>query len=345
MAPIVALPQDSTTGTDDLYYLDLGSGALTLVDQLRRDPLQARAKRLHQNPFQEIGRPADQPAAAGEILVAAIHTAPRSVRAALFVEASTGFVAYYEQLGKAGAFGKIITVIGRPFAPLVAPDGNFALLTRHDADGKTVGAYLYHAGSGKGLYLRRLNRLDTDVPTAAATGFPRLGGMVAAAELQVFDRTTGYLAADAADGSLRFLDLDGDNVAVRDVAVGLFPTLTAENPDPTSRRITATPIRDARETTTHVLFVDVASGDLAVLEGVEDAGRKPVMRGLGGNLYGALGTSADAGWRVVAAVPGVAGTGETSGVWLIDSLTRRIAFVENLENPGAATVRRVRIGS
>ncbi len=343
MAPIVAMPQDSTTGTDDLYYLDLGSGALAHVDQLRRDPSQVRAKRLSQNVFQEIGRPADQPAAAGEILLAPIHTAPRNARAALFVEASTGFVAYYEQLGKAGAFGRIITVIGRPFTALAASDGNFALLMRHDSDGKTVGAYLYHAGSGRALYLRGLNRLDTDAPTAAVTDFPSLGGITAAAELQVFDRTTGYLVANAADGSLRFLDLSGDSVTVRDATVGLFPTFSAEHANPAARRMTAVPIRDDRETTTHVLFVDTATGDLAMLAGVEDPGRKLVTHKLGANLYGVLGTTAGAGWRIVAAVPGVTGNGATSGVWLIDSLTRRIALVENPRNPGSAAVHRVRI--
>ena len=57
------------------------------------------------------------------------------------------------------------------------------------------------------------------------------------------------------------------------------------------------------------------------------------------------GTSADAGWRTVAAVSGVAGNGATSGVWLLDSLTRRLAFVDNADTPGSATVRRVRVGN
>ncbi len=52
----------------------------------------------------------------------------------------------------------------------------------------------------------------------------------------------------------------------------------------------------------------------------------------------------DAGWRTIAAVPGVAANGATSGVWLIDSLTRRLAYVQNAENPGSATVRRVNVG-
>ncbi len=344
-APVVALPQDSTSGTDEYYYLDLGTGGLTMVDQLRRDPVRLRVRRLGQNLFGEIGRPTDQPAAAGEILLGPIHSTPRNVRAALFVEASTGYVAYYDQLGKGGAFGKIVTVIGRPFAALAAADGNFALLMRHNSNGRTAGAYLYHAGSGRGLYLRISSKIDADAPTSAAAGFPRLTGLVSAAELQVSDQTTGYLVADAADGTLRYLDLVGDNVTVRDAPVGLFPTLAADAASPAGRRLTTVPIRDARETTTHVLFVDVATGDLATLAGVTDSSQRPVMRKLAANLYSVLGTNAGDGWRVIAAVPGVAANGATSGVWLIDSLTRRAAFIDNLETPGSATVRRVRVGN
>ncbi len=344
-APIVALPHDSTSGTDAYYYLDLGSGTLTLVDQLRRDPVQLRVQRLRQNVFGEIGRPADQPAGAGEVLLAEVHSAPRNARSALFVETSTGYVAYYDQLGKGGAFGKIVTVIGRPFAPLAAADGNFALLMRHNSNGRTAGAFLYHAGSGRGFYLRIPSKLGPDASVSSATGFPRLTGLVSAAELQTLDQTTGYLVADAADGSLRYLDLNGDNVTVRDSSVGLFPTLSAEAASPEGRRFTAVSIRNARETTTHVLFVDVATGDLAILAGVTDSSQRPVMRKLAANLYSVLGTNVGDGWRVIAAVPGVAANGATSGIWLIDSLTRLAAFVDNLETPGSATVRRVRVGN
>ena len=44
--PIVAMAKDSPGGTDDYYYLDLGDGTLTLVDQLRRDPARVRVQRM-----------------------------------------------------------------------------------------------------------------------------------------------------------------------------------------------------------------------------------------------------------------------------------------------------------
>ncbi len=340
--PIVALPQDSSGGTDDYYYLDLGSGVVTQVDQLRRDPVAVRVQRLGQNLFQDIGRPTNQPAADGEVLLEPIHLASRNARAALFVETSTGYIAYYDQLGRGGSFGEIVTVIGRPFAPLAATDGNFQLLMRHDDGGRTVGAFLYHAASGRGFYLRDLNKLPIDARTATAAGFPSLTGHVAAAELQFSDRTIGYLVADAGDGSLRFLDLDGTGVVVRGTTASLFPTFAADAAEPAARRFAAASVRNSSETTTHVLFVDIATGELAVLEGVEDPNRRPIARKLAANLFAVLGSAADAGWRTVATVPGVAGNGATRGIWLIDSLTRNAAYVENPASPGSATVRQVR---
>ncbi|MCP3963229.1 MAG: hypothetical protein GY719_35765 [bacterium] len=345
-APIVAVPQDAAAGTDDFYYLDLANGTVLHGDQLRRNPLQIRVQRVRQNLFAEIGRPTNQPAAVGEVLLVPIHFAARSVRAVLFVETSTGYVAFFDQLGKGGTFGRITSAIGRPFSTLAAADGNFALLPRHDTNGRTVGAYLYHAGSGRAFYLAGLNRLDTDRAAVAAAGFPRLTGRVAAAEIQSFDRTVSYLVVDGGDGSLRFLDVDGDNqgrVSVRGTTSNLFPTFAADAASSSPERFVAVPIRDSRETTTHVLFVDGATGDLAVFDGMEDDARAPRARKLAANLYGALGTSA-AGERICAAVPAVAGNGATSGVWLIDSRTRAVAYVADPASP-TATIRRVDVGN
>ena len=184
-----------------------------------------------------------------------------------------------------------------------------------------------------------MQRLDS-------AGFPRLTGRVAAAEIQSFDRTVSYLVADTGDGSLRFLEVDGDNpgrARVRGTTTSLFPTFDAEAAGTSPERFVAVPIRDSRETTTHVLFVDVVTGDLAVFDGMEDDARAPRGRKLAANLYVALGTSA-AGERACAAVPGTAGNGATSGVWLIDSRTRAVAYVADPASPGA-TVRRVDVGN
>ncbi len=343
-APIVALPHHASAGTDDFYYLDLGTGAVTRADQLRRDPWSSRERRLGQNLFQAIGRPLDQPAAFDEILLGPIHVTASSVRAVLFVETSTGYVAYFDQLGRGETFGQVSTVIGRPFGAIASDAGNYALLMRHDSNGRTEGAYLYHAGSGRGFYLSGLARLESDVAAAAAAGFPRLSGQVCAAELQASQRTRAYLVADAADGSLRLLEPESaQRVSARDSPASLFPTFAAEAPTATLQRFVAVPVRDRGETTTHVLFVDTASGELAVLAGVEESSPRPVLTRIAANLYDVLGTAAGAGPRVVAPVEGRAGNGATRGVWLIDSLTRGVAFVDNPATPASATVRRLTI--
>ena len=343
-AAVKVLPQDSSGGTDDFYTVDLANGSLQHIDRLRRDPLRVRARRLRQNLFQDIGRPIAQSAGVGEIFLEPIRSSDMTVRAALFVETSTGYAAYFDQLGKNDVFGRIVTLIGRPFASLAAADGKFALLMRHDSNGRAEGAYLYHSASGRAAFLGGIAKLDPDVTAKAVSGFPTLTGHAAVVELQVSERTTGYLVADTSEGSLRFLDLnDSGRLSARDNAASLFPTFSPQATHPVSVRFIAAPVRNDNETTTHVLFVDVATGSLAVLGGIDDTESQPTFTPLAANLYGTIGTSPTAGQRAVAAVAGRDADGETAGIWLVDSLTRAIVFVEGIETPSSATVRRVAI--
>ena len=343
-APLAVLPQDSAGGTDDFYAVDLANGSLQRFDRLRRDPLRIRVRRLRQNVFQDIGRPIAQPAAVGEILLGPIRTTDMSVRATLFVETSTGYAAYFDQLGKNNVFGRIVTLVDRPFASLAAADGNFSLLMRHDGNGRTEGAYLYHSTSGRASFLADIVKLAPDVTATAASGFPTLTGRAVVAELQVSEQTTGYVVADSAEGSIRFLDLgDSGRLSSRDSTLSLFPTFAGQATTETKIRFVAAPVRNGNETTTHVLFVDVATGNLAVLTGVDDTDSQPVFAAMTGNLYNAIGTSATAGPRALATVAGRDADGETNGIWLIDSLTRAIVFAADLATPGSATLRRVAI--
>ena len=43
-----------------------------------------------------------------------------------------------------------------------------SLLMRHSSSGRTSGAYLYHAGGGRALYLRIPNKLGADAPASAS---------------------------------------------------------------------------------------------------------------------------------------------------------------------------------
>ena len=346
-SPVAVLPRLTATGTDGFFSLDLRNGAVTYFDRLRRDPLRARLERVAQNLFQDIGRPLDQPAAANEIFLAPLLDAGGNARSALFVETSTGYVAYFEQLGKGSTFGKITTVVARPFGPLASPDGNFALLMRRGTSGRSEGAYLYHASSGRTLLLDGLAKLEIDPPVRNVPALPRLSGQVCAVDLQSSSETTiAYLVADAADGSLHFLDLDPDDftrVTVRESPASLFDAFEPQGRNPTPRRFAAVPIQGAGDDTEHVFFVDAASGEMALFENATGAAARPALRKLALNAYGALRTDVTSRQRIVALVPAVAGSGETRGVWLVDSLTRAMAYVENPGTPGSASIRRVAV--
>ena len=350
-APVVVIPRPTSAGTDSFYALDLRNGAVAFYDRLRRDPLRARSSRVTQNLFQEIGRPLDQTAAVNEILVTPIFDTNSNARSAFFVETSTGYVAFFEQLGKGSGFGRIVTTLGRPFGSLASPDGNFALLMRRGSNSRTEGAYLYHASSGRMMYFGGLAKLDIDPPVRNIPALPTLTGSVAAAAIQdSSETTTSYLVADAADGSLRFfdLDLDPDNetrMTVRESPLDLFQVFEREGRNPTPQRFTAVPIQGVGDPTEHVLFVDVANGEMALLENVVSGDARPLLRKLPLSLYSALSTDVSQRQRTIALVPGLASNGETVGVWLIDSLTRAMAYVENPGAPGSASIRRVAVGN
>lgn len=347
-APVVAFPRSASSSTDSFYTLDLRNGSMTHFDRLRRDPLRARTDRVSQNLFQEIGRPLDQPAAPNEILLTPIYDAGGNARAALFAETSTGYVAFFEQIGRGSSFGRIITTLGRPFGPLASPDGQFALLMRRDSNGRTVGAYLYHHSTGRTLYLGGLAKLEMDPPVRDLPALPTLPGRVSAAELQNSDETTtGYLVADSSDGSLRFFDLDPDSatrITVRASSLDLFEVFDAEGRNPTPQRFVAVPLLSSSSRTEHVFFVDVANGQMALLENVAGDAR-PILRKLALSLYNALATDVSQRRRTITPVARHDSDGETTGVWLIDSLTRAMVFVENPGIPGSASIRRVAIAN
>ena len=142
--PFLTLPRFGSGDQPDVFlYFDHSGGTGYLLEGLRRSPTQLRGQRLADNLFQQIGRSASQGAIHGELMLMPIFSGS-SVRDALFVETSTGYVAYLDEFGKNGKLGNLVTVIGRPYGPLAAGDGNFALLQRRDSSGKTDGAYLYH---------------------------------------------------------------------------------------------------------------------------------------------------------------------------------------------------------
>ncbi|MCP4660622.1 MAG: hypothetical protein GY856_34920 [bacterium] len=343
--PVAALPSYGGGGASESFLtFRLGDGEAYLVDRLRRDPLALRRRRLAENLFAAVGRAADQPATTGEILLGPIHSGDGSVRAALYVETPIGYVAYFNQLGRGSRIGEFSSAIGRPFAPLAAADGNFALLMRRDGSGKTTTAYLYHATTGKCLYFAEVNKLETDLEAVATSPLPTLTGRVAATELRAgSEATAGYLVVDSGNGDLYFCDLDparAGQLAVHKSARNLFEVFSREARYPSPRRFLPVSIQESSRQTRHVLIFDAATGEMALVENVDDRARTPALRQVGRNVDTSFQAS-DRMTRVFAAVPNVTGNGATIGVWLVDNQTGAVVYVANPAVPAAVTVTRV----
>lgn len=348
-APQVALPLYDN-GTESFIALDLASGDCILTDRLKNDPLQVRSRGLRQNLFREIGRRTDLAAFAGEILLAPILGSDGSTRAAVFVETSTGYLAFFDDVGRDNRLGTISVALDRPFESLASMDGNYALLMQRDAAGRTDGAYLYHATSGRASYYGGLRKLETVSAVVAVQGLPQLTGRVAAAAIQsTREQTVSYLVADGGNGDLYFFDLSANTPArmtARKSPLNLSEAFPEPGPHATPQRFVAVPLLSSDERTRQVFFVDASSGAMALLD---DLDQQPALRSVAPNLYSALGPRTDEGGeasgpRVVTAVPAVGSTGSTVGIWLLDSASGAVAFVDGPRSPEQTAVRRVTVG-
>ena len=333
------LPFYGTVDTNSFFLIELDDGRTTLVDRLDRNP--PRRSPLRQNPFREIGRPDDQKGYPGEILLTGIRDGDGSLQAVLFVESSTGYVAFFDTPGRSNQLGELSTALGRPFGPLATTDGNYALIPQRDSSGRTVGAYLYHATTGQGLHLDGLRKLEIDGAVTPTTPLPQLQGRVAATALQSSrEETVGFLFADSGDGSLYYADVNGRDPARlvhRQLPQKLFDTLPATGPHSTPQRLVAVPIQAGDASTRHVLFLDVASGSMALLQSLD---QNTTLVGLASNLYDLLGTEPATVQRTFTAIPHIEDDA-TRGVWVLDSVTGRLLYIESPNRPGAVTVRPV----
>ncbi len=343
--PILAFP-DATTGgaSGTYYYINLTDGKPYVVDGLSRDPLNLRSQALEENLFQVIGRPAGQAAYAGEIFFAPLASNDGSVRAGIYVETAIGYVAFFEEPGRGRKLGKIITVIGRPFESIMSMDGNYALMPRRDTSGRTEGAYLYHATSGRGLYLGGLRKLEPSVKARPTSDLPVLAGRVTTAEIHVGSEASGaYLVADPASGEvyyLRLLSGAATQVTPQKTPVQLYDVFSREGSHTSARRFLAVPVNSGRSRTEQIFIADAVTGETAVLVGVTDGDVEtrlvkaaPVNRWLrdGG------------GERVFSAVPHTSSSGATLGIWLIDSQSRSTVYIDNPGQPGEMTTARVTV--
>lgn len=345
-APIVTLPNYASGGeTDEYLSIRLADGSGSVVDRLSRDPTNLRSRPLAENLFRVIGRGTDQPARAGEIFLAPVVSGVGAVRAALYVETAIGYAAYFENPGRGGRLGEILTLTIRPFEDLASPDGNFALLMRLDSSGRTEGAYLYHATAGKAIYMDGLRKLEISPATRETSPLPALAGPVAAAAVHAGSEATGsFVVLDPASGGIHFLHPDRGTphqIRARAAEVDLYTVFSREGTHTSGRRFVAVPVDSSRSRTEQILVLDAVTGETAVIENV--TGGSPLRLVKAASTAQRL--SSDGGERVFSAVPRVTSSGATLGVWVIDSQTRRTVYVDRPGLPGEMTVTPVAVSS
>lgn len=333
------LPLYEGGGIEEFRWLDLADGRGFRVDRLRREPLELRLRVLDDNLFEIVGRPTDPAAVPGEIHLLPIRSGS-GMRAVLFAEASTGYVAYFEDYDRDG-WGQPKVTLGRPFEALRAGDGNFALLPRRDGSGRTQGAYLYHATTGRTLYAAELAGLELDPPVTQVEGLPTLTGRVTATPLEIDDgETVGYLLLDGGDLSIYRLSLaDPSNPARLGVArldLDLSSVFPAETSMPAGeRRFAAVPL-NVGEVTRSVLLIDGASGKLARIENPGGGGEDPTALVPLRLELGELGPGS------LDAVPNLSGSGNTAGAWVLVGSPPRAIYLGGLDDPSTATAAPVR---
>ena len=335
--PFLTLPRFGSGDQPDVFlYFDHSGGTGYLLEGLRRSPTQLRGQRLADNLFQQIGRSASQGAIHGELMLMPIFSGS-SVRDALFVETSTGYVAYLDEFGKNGKLGNLVTVIGRPYGPLAAGDGNFALLQRRDSSGKTDGAYLYHGTTGKAIYISGLAKLSPDLKGSSTVELPKFEGRFGAAEITSGGGTVSYLLADATTGKVSFLDLVAgapERLVLRSTALDLVTAFAADKLNPSLQRFVVEPLQE-NGSTRAVLVIDVASGQLGL---IDDPLGQPKLRILPQSVYNVLRPAAGDIPRTFATV-----RNGLDGVWLLDSLSAGLIYIASPTSPAELRISAVAI--
>ncbi|MEM8932707.1 MAG: hypothetical protein AAGE94_16100 [Acidobacteriota bacterium] len=336
---LIALPIYQGRTTNQVFLFDLANGGASRLDDLS-DRDEVRLRPLGENLFDTIGRGAGQSARVGEMLVGPIRDSGGTTRSALVVESSAGYPLYFERLGRSGKIGEAITFLGRPFEGLASPDGNFALLMRRSESGQTVGATLYHGGSGRAIHISGVDELKIDPDLTITEGLPTVTGPITAVPITFEERSMSYLIIDA-NGNLLFLDAFGTRLQARETNVSIAPSFQAETLQTTPRRFAAVPLQNSDASTVAVLVADAATGGLGLIVAGDNDLRRgtPRLQMLPRNLYQALpGGIVDAP-RVFEAVAHHSSSG-TRGAWILDSLTRAILFVERPDDPAAVQIVR-----
>lgn len=333
--------RDGSGATSRMLSVDLETGRIFELEP-RRGGEAIRIEPSAQNLFNAIGRPLDQPAAVGEILVEEISDRAGRTRAYLMLETSSGYLAYFTRPGEKGLLGELRTITGRVAEPLASADGQYVWLRRWDPARRWEVGYLIHASEGGCLVFAGIDRLEQELVAGRCEGVPtfRLGSNAVPIESDG-GLVSGYAVIDATDGALLLLSFasDGDRklLATRSpLALNtLFPQPEGAAP---ARRYALASVRTSGGGTVAVLAADTATGRLALLSGLE---RPSTARG----ALLAEGMTAfsrrEQRSRPLEALPLVSPTRQTQGVWLVGEERSDLVWVSNLTSSSPVTVQRV----
>ncbi|HPR64203.1 MAG TPA: hypothetical protein PK014_08260 [Thermoanaerobaculia bacterium] len=335
VSPLLAVPKyDNDDSTKGIFFINLDTGNAFFIDRVKLSPLSVRTRKLNQNVFRALGRTPGTPAGPGQILVGEIREGGGNVTALLLVDTTTGSMAYITDLETQSFYGKIRKILDRPASVLASSDGNYALLMRRGSSGKTKGAYIYHATTGRGLYFARMEEMKSTPPSRPTTELPTMEGSVSALELQAGNEATeAFLLADNASGTLYYVgdvERDSDILSVRKYRISLFDFFPRDTAVASPRRFVLIPVFGSGGATDHVFVVDVGSGKMALINDVRKPNRTRVQI-TPRNIYDWFPAQVG-GPRVMTAVPKVKGNGETEGAWLFDSATGQILYLEEIRN-------------
>lgn len=345
--PILAIPRfDNDDSTRGIFSIELESGKGTLINRIRKTPLDIQIHPMRHNFFQAIGRRPGQSAHQGQVLVGPIRKGGGRVHALLIVDTTTGKMGYLTDLDDDPTRGKLKMIDGAPAQAMATGDGNYALVMRRSRSGKTLGAYLYHGTTGRCRIFRDIGDLSTAVTSSPTTTLPKIDVGVSSLQIQAgSDATSDVLLIDPSSGTLYLIgsiERKPTQLTVRTLSLNIVQAFP-QNPKVRSpQRFLPIPITDRSGATSSALIVDVGSGALALLDNV----RKPSqirMIGIKGSIYDVL--QEDVGRpRTITAAPKIDDTGATEAAWLFDSATGAILFINDLQNPGNLKLREVEIG-
>lgn len=338
--PYLALPRFQNQSTNGFLYFDQADGRGRIADRLR-NPAEVRIEVLSANLFGIYGREV-QPVF-GDLHLAPIFDSGGTVRSGLLVEASTGYMAYIEDLGKGGDLGQLKTTIGRPFGPIRGSDGNYALLPLRGRNGATRGVYLYHGFDGATLYVDDIGELRNDPPVSTATSLPPAEGWVSSAELLNEEQTVGFVLLDNLKGTVTRVDLaqsQPSRLSARTFDLDLNQAFESDAYNPSPTRFVLVSLHAAGPSTTRLLVIDTSTGKLAYLDGLE--GSVASVSFLTQNLYQVLRPGIGDVTRVLTPIPNQDTSGRTQGVWLIDSQSGSLVYISDVADPARLAISPVR---